>query len=156
MPESAHHSITYRDYGGEESVVKFHTVPLEGAAEDWDTEEAKRTAITTAIGNITLGILAGDGFRQGNVISLLKPASTAAQRELKWWVQYHDTVTLKKFRMEIPCADTAQLDPDDRGHANIGDAGVVDAFVTAFQANAKTPDGGSPIVDEITLVGKNT
>jgi hypothetical protein len=155
MPESAHHTITYVDYNGEKSSVKFRTVPIDGAAVDWDAEEAKRTAVATAISNITLGLLASDAFVQGNVVSLLSAASNAAQREKKWLVQYHDTVTLRRFVMEIPCADTSKLDPDDRANAHIGDGLVVDAFVSAFQANAKTPDGGTPIVDEITFVGRN-
>lgn len=155
MPEQAHFTITYRDYGGEESVVKVHEDPIDGAAVDWDTFEAKRTALETAIGGITLGLLARNGFTQANLVTLLNPASNAAQREKKWLVTYHDTVTLKKFRLLLPCADTAQLDPDDRAHANIGDTGVVDAFVSAFQSNAITPDGGTPIVDEITFVGRN-
>jgi len=156
MPESARHVITYVDYGGEKSSVAFHTVPIDGAAVDWDTEEAKRTAMETAIGGITLGLLAQDSFVQANLISLLNSADTGAQREKKWLVQYHDTVTLKRFTLELPCADTSKLDPNDRANAHIGDGDVVDAFITAFQTNAKTPDGASPIVDEITFVGRNT
>jgi hypothetical protein len=155
MPESAHHTITYRDYNGELSTVKFATTPIDGGAVDWDTEEAKRTAMETAIGNITLGLLAKDAFVQQNIVSLLSSANQLAQREKKWLVQYHDTLTLKAYTMEIPCADLAQLDPNDRANANIGDGGVVDAFVSAFQSNVVTPDGNSPIVDEITFVGRN-
>jgi hypothetical protein len=79
-----------------------------------------------------------------------------AQRELKWLVQYHNTTTNKKYRVELPCADMAQLDPNDRAHAHIGDAGVVDAFVTAFEAFVKPEDNPANAVevDEITLVGR--
>lgn len=155
MPEAARHTITYRDYNSETSTVTFATAPIDGVAVDWDTEEAKRTAIADAIANITLGVKAKESFVQDIIVSLLPAASDAAQREKKWLVQYHDTVTLKRFTLEIPCADTAQLDPNDRANAHIGDAGVVDAFVSAFQANAVTPDGNTPIVDEITFVGRN-
>lgn len=155
MPEYANHYITYRDYDGELSTVGLKTTPIDGGAVDWDTEEAKRTAIADAIADITLGVRATEGFTQKNVVSLVKAASTAAQRELKWLVFYHDTVTLKPYRLELPCADTSKLDPNDRANAHMGDSGVVDAFVSAFQANALSPDGNSPIVDEITLVGKN-
>ena len=156
MPESAQFFLTYRDYDSELSTVSLNVAPLDGAAVDWDTFEAKRTAIADAIADITIGIRAAEGFTQKNVVSILPAASQAAQRELKWLVLYHDTTTLKRYRLEIPCPDTAQLDPNDRANANIGDSGVVDAFVSAFQTNALTPDGNSPIVDEITLVGRTS
>lgn len=155
MPESANFWLTYRDYDGETSTVTINTAVIDGAAVDWDTKEAGREAIADAIADITLGIRASEGFTQKNVVSLLKASSQTAQRELKWVVFYHDTTTLKPYRLELPCADPSKLDPNDRANAEIGDAGVVDAFITAFQTYAVTPDGNSPIVDEITLAGRN-
>jgi hypothetical protein len=153
MPTTGFTSITYEDYDGEVSTVRVRTDEVD--ATDFDAQSTARTSLIDAIAGITLGLRTG--FSYGNQVkTVLGPSSDQdAQRERKWLVQYHDGTSLKRYSLEIPCADAAQLDPNDRGNANIGDAGVVDAFISAFQAYALTPDGNTPIVDEITLVGRN-
>jgi hypothetical protein len=69
-------------------------------------------------------------------------------------VQYHDSTTGRKYSVELPTADPAMIDPNDRAHAAIGDAGPVDAFITAFEAVVISRDGNAVVVDEITLVGR--
>jgi len=153
MPTSGYATIRYEDYNGEVSTVSVRSDTL--TAVNFDGENTALVSLMDAIAGITLGLRTG--FDIGNrTKTVLGPASdTDAQRERKWLVQYHDGVTLKRYTLEIPCADLAQLDENDRENANIGDAGVVDAFISAFQAHALTPDGNTPIVDEITHVGRN-
>jgi len=152
MPEIGFASRTYQDYDGERSNFGVYCAVLSAA--NFVAENTDMVALWAAADAITLGGLIkhehGNRYRDANPVL---PASDAAQRELKWLVQYHDSTSGKHYSIEVPCADTAQLDPNDRKHAFIGDAGVVDAFVTAFEAFALSETGGAVVVDEITLVG---
>jgi len=85
----------------------------------------------------------------------LKASDETAHRELKWLVMYHDDTTFEKATLEIPCPDLAQQSATYRGHADIGDTGVVDAFITAFQAIVVGPGGNAAVVDDILIVGRN-
>lgn len=86
----------------------------------------------------------------------VKPTDPLAQRENKWLVVYHDTVTAKKYRLEIPTAELAGTKLQTNSDmANLADVQIA-AFVTAFQAVAKDPDTGlnTVAVDYIQFVGK--
>lgn len=153
MPVSGKLNITWADYDGEKGTASVHTTVLSAA--NYDAQETLRTAFVAAAEAMTLGELQKTDYGNVSLQSLDPASSAAAQREVKWLVQYHDDTTLKRYSIELPCADTAQLDPEDRANAEIGDAGIVDAFITAFEAYALTPDGNTAVVDEITLVGRN-
>jgi len=146
-------NVRYEDYDGEVSTVRVE--PAELTAVNFDAQVALAIAFMDAVAGITLGLKTG--FQHMNdTKTVLGPSSDVdAQRERKWLVQWHDGVTFKRYTTEIPCADLAQLDPNDRGNANIGDASVVDAFITAWEAFVLTPDGNTALVDEITHVGRN-
>jgi len=84
------------------------------------------------------------------------PTDPNAQRERKWLVLYHDTVTSKKYRLEIPTADLGGGNlVTNSDEANLADVQIA-AFVTAFEAVAVDPDtGANPVeVDKILHVGK--
>ena len=146
-------NIRYEDYDGEVSTVRVGVEEL--TALNFDAQVALGVTFMDTIAGITLGLKTG--FQHMNdTKTVLGPSSDVdAQRERKWLVQWHDGITFKRYTTEIPCADLAQLDPNDRGNANIGDAGVVDAFVAAWEAYVITPDGNTAIVDEISHVGRN-
>jgi len=152
MVDKCTFSCTHTDYDGERSNHGFNVTPLTAA--NFDAQNTLMNLYLAALVEMVLGNRYKSG--QGNwVLNNIENASDqAAQRELKWLIQYHDGTTLKSYSVELPTAKTAVLDPNDRAHAHIGDAGVVDAFVSAFEAYALTPDGHAPIVDEITLVGR--
>lgn len=152
MAEKGFSSQTWTDYDGEHSNVRVHCVPLTAA--NFDAQATLRAALNVAVANITLGVLHKNMYGGEDLVSNNKATDVAAQRELKWLVSYIDDTTMTKYSIEIPTADVAQLDPNDRAHAEIGDAGVVDAFVTAFEAFARSPVGNSVTVEEITLVGR--
>lgn len=155
MPGYAKYNITYSDYNGEKSTFSCQTAEVSGAAVDMDAKELEFVNLQDAIAGITVGLKTKAERVQGDTVATGEASSVHAQRERKWLVQYHDGTTFKRYTLEIPCADLDQLDPNDKANAHIGDAGVVDAFVTAFEAYALTPDGNSPVVDEITHVGRN-
>lgn len=152
MPTLGFDSITFRDYDSELSNVRVNATVLTAA--NFDAQATLRNAFVSAMQAISLGVKGQESFGNQIVSSLSPAGNDAAQREQKWLVQYHDSTSLKRFSFEIPCADTGALDANDRAHAEIGDSGVVDAFVAAAEAYVLSPDGGAIVIDEITLVGR--
>lgn len=146
-------TITYNDFDGETSHARFRGAALTAA--NFDAQATLRGNLDTAVAAITLGNKARTQFGEVAITGAGEATSSSAHRESKWWVQYHDNTTFKTYRMEIPCPDPNALDTNDRKHAEIGDAGVVDAFVTAFEAYVLSPVGNAVTVDEITWVGRN-
>jgi len=144
---------TVLDYDGEKGSHGFKTTALTAA--NFDAQGTLRSAYGVSVAGICNGVLGQSEY--GNVDFTGNDASDAPadQRELKWMVRFLDTITQKKGSVELPCADTAVLDPNNRGYAQMGDAGPVDAFVTAFEAYAKSQDGNAVEVQSIQLVGRN-
>lgn len=142
------------DYNGEKSTVRFK-VPVISAA-NFAAQEALRAAFGTSIAGICGGVFNKYQWMNEDFLSEDKATDPLDQREIKWLVSYGDDVTGQRYTLELPCADLTKLDPNDRAHANIGDAAEVDAFVAAFEAFALSPDGNAVTVQEITFVGRNT
>lgn len=153
MPALGFYSRTYRDYDGEESNVRVRVEEL--TAVNFAAQLALSVTFATALNGMQLGAIARYGVGNEYAISPDPSADPTAQRETKWLVQYHGT-NGKNYTMEIPCAKHSLLDANDRAHAEIGDAGAVDAFIAAFEAYVLDEAGTAVVVDEITLVGRNT
>lgn len=110
-----------------------------------------------AIDDITLGTMSNETWVGDNtLLSNASPASAMAQRELKWKVNYRDTVTQKKYYMTIPTADPvgrliAGTDLADFTNAEM------QAFKVQFEAFARCPDNdqNAVIIDSVQLVGRN-
>jgi len=145
-------SMSYADYDNEVANLRLHVTAITAA--NHDAQTALHTALRLAIAGICDGVLLKESYGNEQKVAFGPAASSTIQRELKWLVQYHDGTTLQRLSAELPCADATQLDPNDRAHAEIGDAGVVDAFVAAFEAVVKSPAGNAVVIDEITLVGR--
>ena len=140
------------DYDGENTTFRVNATTLTAA--NFDAQVALNVALGVAIVGITHGALQKISY--GNEI--LSPATCEepqAQRELKWLIRYRDDITGNPYTVELGTADTAALDPNNRGYAEIGDGGVVDAFVTAFEAYVLSPAGNAVSIDSIQLVGRN-
>lgn len=148
-------SFTFRDYGNEVSTVRVRQTTLTAA--NFDAQGTLRGTFASALVAMT-EVTPVDGFAYGNeqVNDVEGASSVYAQREAKWLVQYHESGGTKRYSFEIPCAKLTLLDPDDKKHANIGDSGVVDAFVDAAEAFVLGPNGSAIVIDEITHVGRNT
>jgi len=146
------YSASICDYDGEMGTLQMGVAALTAA--NFAAQATLRGDFDIALQAIIEGVRQRENFGNRIVESLEVAADQTAQRELKWLVQYHDATSLKRYSLEIPTAAVDVLDPNDRAHAHIGDAGVVDAFITAFEAYALTPDLHAPVVDEITLVGR--
>jgi hypothetical protein len=152
MPDKGQFSISYTDYDGEHSVFGFTTALM--TAGNLVAQTTLKNTLIAAAQAMVLGNRWKNQEANVTINNITNASDDAAQVELKWLIQYHDGTTLKRYSMELPTANTAKLDPNDRAHAEIGDAGDVDDFITALQAYALTPDGNAVVVDEITLVGR--
>lgn len=113
--------------------------------------------LTSAMAGITKGQLhLSKVSARDVVINPNKPTDPTAQRESKWLARYHDTVTGKKYRTEIPTADITgtrlQANSDMADLTEVHNA----AFKTAFEAVVTDPDTGlNPVVlDTMEFVGK--
>lgn len=119
-------------------------------------------ALRTAIDNISIGVIANEKQEVfDTILSDATPASAFAQRGNKWLVIYHDDTQffdppvnaipndayLVKYRVMIPCADNSLLAANNT-FLDIT-AGVGLAFKTAFEAIAKSPAGGSVVVESV-------
>jgi hypothetical protein len=110
----------------------------------------------TALGNIILGTVAKDRWvGDATDISNTPPGDANAQIELKWLVTYEADTTKKRFRQELPTADPSKTIPGT-DKADLTDTDVA-AYVTAFEAVAKSPDDDTESVSvlDMTLVGRN-
>lgn len=146
----------FEDFSEERSSVRLSIVQL--TAGNIAATEGELTALETAMLGITLGELRQESvIWRRDEVSAADVVSALAQREIKWLVRYHDTVTGKKYRAEIPTADlngrlVANTDLADNNNAQVA------AFITAFQAVVRDPDTGlnTVLIDSIQFVGRNT
>lgn len=151
----AYTNWTLRDYSGESSNVTIYNgditaVSLPGFLTAVGTGRA-------AIEGITLGVMAKEQWVGDNTpLSALTPANVFAQRELKWLVRYHDTVTNEKAKLEIPTADPTGVMLPQSDFADLT-VSPMDTFVTWFEGFARHPDNSvnAVVIDSIQLVGRN-
>ncbi len=114
----------------------------------------------TALDAIILGVIRHEAVKiYDTLISGLLPASNQARRELKMLVRYSSDVSGAKFTMEIPTPDLVALtlESGDANFVQLADAGVMAAFVTAFEVLVTSPlvDTEAVTVDSIQVVGRN-
>lgn len=125
-------------------------------------------ALRTAVDGIILGTISTETLKVFETkISNTTPASKQAQRETKWLVVYEDNLPFfddpvnaipnegykKVFTLEIPTADLSLL-VASTDLMEIG-SGAGATFVTAFEAIARSPYGGTVNVLEVRHVGRN-
>lgn len=123
-----------------------------------------------AIEGITLGVVSDESLSVFNTnLSNTPPASELAQVESAWLVTYEDVTEFfddpvnaipnegfgRLFTMTIPTADIVGRLQTNSDLANLSNAGIA-AFVTAFEATARTPYGGAVNVVSMRHVGRNS
>ncbi len=155
MPTIGLVSRSMIDYGSEIGTARMYMPELTSA--NFLAQSTKIAALQAAIQAICLSALSS--YRLANLFhdpTRVKSGAQWSQREMKWLIQYRDTVTGSQHSLAVPCADfMTHLDAGDRAHADMEDAGHVAAFVTAFEAVCLSPNGNAVDVTEITLVGRN-
>jgi len=165
MPQPAY-GLTFRDYEGSLGTTEINTGLVTAL-----TLPALLTQVgdlRTAIDAIVIGVIADERQTVFNtILSQDYPASQNAQRGNKWVVYYHDTTQffdapvnaipnagyLKPFHIMIPTADNTLLADNEKDLDITANPGL--AFVTAFEAVAKSPYGGSVAVDKIEQLNVN-
>lgn len=112
-------------------------------------------ALKTAMQDLSLGTMVGDSWTGDRTIYTgAAPTDVNAQRERKWRVDYEDTVNFGKHQFEIPVALVEGQLVSNTDLANIETTEWV-AFITAFEAMVKSPDGNAVNVLGARLVGRN-
>lgn len=152
-----------RDNSREISKTQIHTGPV--TAVTLPTLLSQIGTLRTAIEGLTLGVMASESLAVFETkLSALAPASTLAQRGVKWVVGYSDNqpdfdmgvgVILnegygKIFTINLGTADLSLLASGEE----LLDLTVNPAlaFVTAFEATARSPYGGTVNVEYIRYV----
>lgn len=82
------------------------------------------------------------------------PTEPYAQREIKLLVNYRDTVTAKKYRIEIPGPDLAALAQAGTDVVDHTSNATAVAFVTAMETYARSVDGNLITVEGMRIVGR--
>lgn len=145
--------ITYLDFSNEKSRFKVNSAVLNAG-----NIAAQITAfgnLITATNAIVLGSIAATKLHAvDTVYSAVLPTDVNAQRERKWLVRFQDDVNLRIGGTTIPTADyTGRLLPGT-DLADLTDTDIA-AFVTEFEAFAKSPDGNAVTVLQMVAVGRN-
>lgn len=163
-------SYQLRDYTKETSTVSVITGNVTAASiAGWLTQVG---ALRTAIEGLTLGIVAKEtGKVFDTKLSNDAPTDPLAQREAVWIVTYEDNLQYfdapvnaipnagykKIFTDTIPTADLALLSSNPGEELDEIDlaAGPGASYVTAFEAIARSPYGGTVNVISIKNGGRN-
>lgn len=142
-----------KDYDGENTTMRVYAADLN--AGNIAAELVLQANFGTAINGITTGSL--QKITYGNQTDALSAAPTDpwSQRELKWRVDYRDTVTGALHHVSIGTADATKLDPNNRDVAYIGDGAEVDQFVTDWEAYVLSEAGNPTEILRIPIVGRN-
>lgn len=166
MPQP-HYSLTLTDWEGSKGDVQVNTgivtaLTLPGLL-------TQIGALRTAIDGITIGVPAAESQTVfDTLLSQALPTSEFAQRGNKWLVSYHDNTPffddpvnaipneayLRKFRVMIPTADNSLLAANEKRLDLTVNPGL--AFKTAFEAMAKSPAGGSVVIDFVEQTNVNS
>jgi len=154
----ANHYVSWslRDYTLETSPVKIYSGAVTAVS-----IAGFLTAIgvgRAAIEGITEGIVAKESWvGDSSDLSAAAPTAVTAQVERKWLGRYHDTVTQKKYRFEIPTAElvTGRLLANS-DFADLTDTNMA-AFKTWFDGFARSPDSdvNAVVLDSMQHVGRN-
>lgn len=168
--------ITIEDYDGEKSSMTINLPDLAALGANMNT----LLASLDAVGDAAVTIIAGKIRTRSISTTFPDDAATVtdvqAARESKWLITYADTTPYlapanavsnpgfgKLFTCELPTALRSLL-AGNSDKLNLDDGGVVEDFVTAFEANVRSPynrsaaAGITPTIDvrEIRFVGRNT
>lgn len=150
--------LTFLDYSLEKSRVEFYmpegsAANIEGIISESDFQTAGSVAATIA--GLSLCTPIGEAVVASNNKSAeTRPGSKYAQRELALLITYSDNVTGNNYHISVPGPDWENLAGADGETVNTAAVGWT-AFVTAFEAHAKSPDGNAVTVVTGRLVGRN-
>jgi len=145
-------NFTITDYTRESSNFSVNGINVSSA--NYDAQQTQAIALSDAIEGLSIGQVAKREFISSIAFpETATPTDPFAQREMKWLVVYQDDTTSKLQSMEIACPDLALLVPNTDLLDLTSTEGA--AFVTAFEAFARSSDGNPVSVVSARLVGRN-
>jgi len=147
-------TIQITDYSNEKS--SFGVTSVTANAGNLAAQQTLAAALVGATEDLTIGEVTKQQMSLVILDAPAIPTSPYAQREMKWLVQYQGDTSGKLFSVEIAAPDiTDNVAPN----TDIADLSSTDwaAWVTAFEAYAKSPDNGTESVTVIgaRIVGRN-
>lgn len=162
-------SFTLMDYSREKASVGITTaaitaVSIAGALTQFG-------ALRTAIEGITNGVVAAEALYVNRTkLSNTPPSDPTSQRENKWLVTYEDVTEFFDdpvnaipnagfrgvFNIEIPTADLTNVDMVPNTDDALLTGTEMAAFISAFEALARSPYGGAVNVTRVQFVGRNS
>ena len=147
-------TLSYKDESSERSTV---SIRMRDDFADDITRAAEYTDMQDAVNGLSLGNLQYTEERQRTTLSNAAATDANANREQKILVTYFDNVTFKTFSKEIPIADRSAVTKVSANSDEIvlADGGAMAAFVSAFEATARTDAGNAVTVTKATWVGRN-
>lgn len=166
----AHGGFQIADYSNEKSVFGFQTGPV--TALTLPGLLTQFGALRGAVEYIIDGVVHKEWqYAFDSLLTNVLPGDPTVQRERKWLGTYEDTTQnlavgvpnpgyLKKFTFEIPTADFGPDEGDNPRllpNQDVADLAspTIAAFITAFQAIARSPYGGETRVLSMQGVGRN-
>jgi len=154
-------TVQVRDYGADVDDAELSAVAVPSYQIDAANLATWLTGwgdFKTALDAIHIGVQAKETVLIYNtVLSSAVPASVWANRELKLLVTYEGDTLGEKFRISVPCPDLDNLTLLANDKVDIADGGIMAAFVTAFEAIARSPHDESETVTVTgaEIVGRN-
>ena len=160
------YGVTIRDWEGSLGTVEVNTGAVTGVSLPGLLTQIGN--LRTAIDGLVIGVISDERQTVFNtILSQEFPVSEYAQRGNKWIVYYHDNTQffddpinaipnagyLKPFHVMLPTADNSLLADNETELDITVNPGL--AFVTAFEAMARSPYGGAVVVDSIEQTNVN-
>jgi len=127
-------------------------------AANYDAQEALLVTLKSALDAIIIGNVEQRVSSQGTFYAVGVPSDPYAQRELKLLVRYQNDSTAKIYRVEVACPKLASLTYEGTSDfILLADAGIMAAYVTAFEAFARAPDDVTQTVTVLSaqVIGRN-
>lgn len=148
------HLVTFTRYdqSGERTSTRLHLPEMTNA--NYDALETAVDAVAAALN----GIVLSDAARRVGQVVWGNEASPdkAGNRELKWLIRSHDSVNGISYAHEVGCANDGLTVVNQAGSTYLDTTSAEFlALEAAWNANVKTRDGISLILESVELVGRN-
>ena len=147
-------SQSYKDFSKETSHIRLFVTTITPGNQA--AQVALHTTLFGALDGLTLGLeQKEETVLSQSVVNVTPATNPLAQRENKWLLRYHASVSRKNFVSELPCADLTLLDPNNTDFIDKTNAAWT-SLKSAFEAVVVDPDdGGAVILDDAEFVGRN-
>jgi len=161
MASGSYATLSILDYTSEKSNHKVPSYQIDAAnLATWLTGWGD---YKTALGAILIGTLQKENVAiYDTVLSNTAPTDPYAQRETKLLVRYRGDTNGQLYTLTIACPDLSALTfatgaLGNSDYITLADGGVMAAWVTAFEAIARSPelDTETVTVESVQVVGRN-